>query len=246
MLLIAGLGNPGSKYERHRHNIGFMALDEIAARHGFPAWQKKHQALVSEARLGDTRVLLMKPQTFMNESGRAVASAARFYKIPVGQIIVLHDELDVAPGRIKMKTGGGHAGHNGLRSIHAQMSSDAYRRMRLGIGHPGDKSRVHGYVLGDFSKADQVWLRPLLESIADHMQALVAGRDGDFVSKVMQDVPSDRSRTRGRPDKVADKSADPKPKRVVKKVVAEDVAETSNDPQSLLARLREKLIGGHG
>lgn len=182
-LLIVGLGNPGPRYQANRHNIGFMAIDAIATRHRFSSFRARFQGELAEGDLEGVRVLLLKPMTFMNESGRSVAAAARFFKIPVERIIVFHDELDLAAGKIRVKDGGGHAGHNGLRSLHAHLGP-GYRRVRLGIGHPGEKERVVGYVLDDFAKADAAWLDPLLEAIADWFADLVKGNAAGFMSKV--------------------------------------------------------------
>jgi len=181
--IIAGLGNPGAKYAMNRHNIGFMAVDRIAADHGFGPWRAKFQAEVSEGRLGREKVLLLKPMTFMNRSGQAVGEALRFYKLDPGDLIVIHDELDLAPGKIRLKAGGGHAGHNGLRSIHAHVGPE-YLRVRLGIGHPGDKARVAGYVLSDFARADRDWLDDLLAGISDGAEKLVAGDGPGFLNQV--------------------------------------------------------------
>ncbi|HHL22224.1 MAG TPA: aminoacyl-tRNA hydrolase [Aliiroseovarius sp.] len=183
MKIIAGLGNPGAKYAMNRHNIGFMAVDRIAADHGFGPWRAKFQAEVSEGRLGREKVLLLKPMTFMNRSGQAVGEALRFYKLDPGDLIVIHDELDLAPGKIRLKAGGGHAGHNGLRSIHAHVGPE-YLRVRLGIGHPGDKARVAGYVLSDFARADRDWLDDLLAGISDGAEKLVAGDGPGFLNQV--------------------------------------------------------------
>ncbi|MFV0245802.1 MAG: aminoacyl-tRNA hydrolase [Qingshengfaniella sp.] len=183
MLLFAGLGNPGAKYAKNRHNVGFMALDRIAEDHGFGPWRQKFQGLISEGRLGTVKVLLLKPQTFMNLSGQSVGEAARFHKIPVEDLCVFHDELDLAPGKCRVKTGGGHAGHNGLRSIHAHLG-EAYRRVRIGIGHPGHKDRVSGYVLSDFAQADGAWLEDLLRGLSDGAPALAAGDNGKFMTAV--------------------------------------------------------------
>jgi PTH1 family peptidyl-tRNA hydrolase len=183
MLLAVGLGNPGPRYAGNRHNIGFMAVDAVAGRYLFPAWRSKFQAEISEGDIAGVPVLLMKPTTFMNESGRAIAGAVRFYKLSPGDVTVLYDELDLAPGKVRVKTGGGLAGHNGLRSINAHVGPD-FRRVRIGIGHPGDKDRVTGHVLKDFAKADRTWLDPLLGGIADHFPLLVAGDEGAFMSKV--------------------------------------------------------------
>ncbi|HET6468022.1 MAG TPA: aminoacyl-tRNA hydrolase [Geminicoccaceae bacterium] len=184
MKLLVGLGNLGADYARHRHNVGFMAVDAIAERHRLGPWKRKFQGLIAEGQLGPERVVLLKPQTWMNESGRAVGEAARFHKIPPGDVIVFHDELDLAPGKVRVKQGGGVAGHNGLRSIDAHLGSRDFWRVRIGIGHPGDKERVLGHVLGDFAKAERVWLAELLDAIADAAEFLVAGEDGRFMNRV--------------------------------------------------------------
>lgn len=183
MIIFAGLGNPGAKYARNRHNIGFMALERIAAEHGFAPWRRKFQAEISEGRLGSQKVLLIKPQTFMNNSGQAVGEALRFHKLTPADLTVFHDELDLAPGKLRLKQGGGHAGHNGLRSIHAHLGAD-YARVRLGIGHPGHKDKVAPYVLSDFAKADADWLDDLLRGIADGAVALAAGDGPRFQNAV--------------------------------------------------------------
>jgi len=183
MLLIAGLGNPGPQYQSHRHNVGFMAADAIHRRHAFSPWTKKFNAFVSEGRLGGEKVLLIKPQTFMNLSGQAIGEAMRFYKLSPADLIVLYDELDLAPGKVRVKRGGGAGGHNGIRSIDAHCGQD-YRRVRIGIGHPGEKARVSPHVLGDFAKADHQWLDPLLEAVADNVDKLVGGDDSGFMNKV--------------------------------------------------------------
>lgn len=185
MILFAGLGNPGEKYARNRHNIGFMAVDEIARRHGFTPWREKFHGLISDGRLGAEKVLLLKPQTFMNESGQSVAAAAHFYKIPNEDVVVFHDELDLGHGIVKVKSGGGHAGHNGLRSIDAHISRD-FRRVRLGIGHPGQKDLVTNWVLGNFARSDHEWLDPLLAHIADGAAELAAGKDSQFIQFLHQ------------------------------------------------------------
>lgn len=183
MKLIVGLGNPGEKYARNRHNVGFLALDRIAGKHGFPAWRKRFQGLTTEATIGGERVVLLKPDTYMNESGRSVGEAARFLKIAAADIVVLHDELDLIPGKVKIKTGGGNAGHNGLRSISAHLGND-YVRVRIGIGHPGSKDAVIHFVLHDFAKADAVWLEPLLDAVADAAPRLAAGDQARFLTDV--------------------------------------------------------------
>ncbi|WP_415639349.1 aminoacyl-tRNA hydrolase, partial [Paracoccus nototheniae] len=183
MKLIVGLGNPGAKYASNRHNIGFMALDRIAADHGFAPWRPRFQGLTAEGRLGDVRVTLLKPQTFMNLSGQAVGEAVRYLKLSPADVTVLHDELDLAPGKARVKQGGGHAGHNGLRSIHQHLGPD-YGRVRLGIGHPGHKDKVAPYVLSDFAKADQDWLDDLIRGISDGAAWLAAGDGGRFQNAV--------------------------------------------------------------
>jgi PTH1 family peptidyl-tRNA hydrolase len=183
MLLIVGLGNPGAEYKNHRHNVGFMAVDAIARANGFSNWSRKFQGEVAEGRLGETRALLLKPLTYMNLSGQSVAAAANFYKLTEADVIVLHDELDLPPGRIKVKTGGGHGGHNGLKSIDAHLGQN-YRRVRIGIGHPGHKDRVNPHVLGDFAKADAAWLEPLLDAMAKVAPDIAAGDGAPFMNKV--------------------------------------------------------------
>ncbi len=179
MQLFAGLGNPGPKYAGNRHNVGFMAVDRIAGAHGFAPWRSRFRGLAAEGRLGAERVLLLKPETFMNLSGEAVAAALGFYKLGPDALTVFHDELDLDPGRLRVKTGGGHAGHNGLRSIAARLGPD-FRRVRIGIGHPGRKELVSPYVLHDFARADAAWLDPLLDGIAEGAPALAAGDTGRF------------------------------------------------------------------
>ncbi|KQO82284.1 aminoacyl-tRNA hydrolase [Rhizobium sp. Leaf262] len=183
MIIIAGLGNPGTQYAGNRHNIGFMAVDALQRLPSFSPWSKKFKAEISEGEIAGEKVLLLKPLTFMNLSGESVGEAMRFYKIKTGDIIAIHDELDLVAGRARIKTGGGHGGHNGLKSIDAHCGKD-YRRLRLGIGHPGDKERVHGHVLGDFAKSDKVWLEPLLDAIADNADMLVKGEDSQLMNKL--------------------------------------------------------------
>ncbi|TNC09268.1 aminoacyl-tRNA hydrolase [Methylobacterium terricola] len=183
MRLFVGLGNPGTRYAGNRHNIGFMALDAIARRHRAAPWRRKFQGESTEAVIGSERVLLLKPLTFMNESGRAVTEAQRFYKIPLDGVVVFHDELDLAPAKLRVKKGGGNAGHNGLRSITAQCGNE-YWRARLGIGHPGDKALVHAYVLNDFAKAEMPWVEDLCDAMADAAELMAAGDDARFQNKV--------------------------------------------------------------
>jgi PTH1 family peptidyl-tRNA hydrolase len=183
MRLFVGLGNPGAKYASNRHNIGFMAVDEIARRHGFAPWRRRFQGEASEGTLDRERVVLLKPATYMNESGRAVQEAANFFKIAAGDVTVFQDELELPAAKVRVKVGGGIAGHNGLRSISSHIGND-YRRVRLGIGHPGIKELVHSHVLSDFAKADRPWVEALCEVIADNASLLAAGQDASFANKV--------------------------------------------------------------
>ncbi|MBL8642393.1 MAG: aminoacyl-tRNA hydrolase [Rhodospirillaceae bacterium] len=183
MRLLVGLGNPGSSYEHNRHNIGFMAADKIAVAFSFGPWKARFQGKVCEGTVGSEKTLLLKPGTFMNLSGQAVGEAMRFYKLAPAEVIVLYDELELQPGRLKVKQGGGNAGHNGLKSIDAHIGVD-YWRVRLGIGHPGDKNKVSGYVLQDFAKADQAWLEPFLDAITKALPPLVQGDPNLFMTKV--------------------------------------------------------------
>ena len=188
MLLITGLGNPGAQYARNRHNIGFMAVDEIHSRHRFSLWSKKFQGLISEGMIDGEKVLLLKPQTFMNLSGQSVGEAMRFYKLAINDLVVVYDELDLPPAKLRIKAGGSANGHNGIKSIdqhmHGLLNSKDYRRMRLGIGHPGAKELVHNYVLGDFAKADNEWLDLLFTGIADNLSYLIKKDDNGFMNKI--------------------------------------------------------------
>lgn len=237
MKIFAGLGNPGAKYAGNRHNIGFMALDRIAADHGFGAWKSAFKAQVAEGRLGPVKVLLLKPQTFMNLSGEAVRAALDFYKLTPDAVTVFHDELDLAPGKARVKQGGGHAGHNGLRSIHAHLGTDGYARVRLGIGHPGHKDAVAAYVLHDFAKADQDWLDDLLRGLSDGAAALAEGDAARFMNAVALRTAPPRSsdRSEGRPQRRADSAAaeDPGP--------APSDPEPAPDPRSPMQRLLDKF-----
>jgi PTH1 family peptidyl-tRNA hydrolase len=183
MLLFVGLGNPGSQYANNRHNVGFMAVESIARSHGIGPWRRRFQGVTAEGPIGTERVLLLMPGTYMNESGRAVAEAAQFYKVGVGQVVVFHDEIDLAPAKLRVKTGGGVAGHNGLRSITAHIGND-YRRVRIGVGHPGVKEFVQRHVLGDFAKSEQPWVDALVAAIADNAALLTKGQDATFQNKV--------------------------------------------------------------
>ena len=183
MLLLVGLGNPGERYVGNRHNIGFMALQAIAKRHGIGPWRRRFQGVASEGPIGGERALLLLPGTFMNESGRAVAEAAHFYKLPLDAVTVFHDEIDLPPAKVRVKTGGGIAGHNGLRSISEHIGND-YRRVRIGVGHPGNKDMVQHYVLSDFAKSEKGWVEALLDIMADNADLLARGDDATFQNKV--------------------------------------------------------------
>ncbi|MGB0695013.1 MAG: aminoacyl-tRNA hydrolase [Rhodospirillaceae bacterium] len=254
MKLVAGLGNPGAKYAGNRHNIGFMAVEAMARRHGFPAFRAKFSALVSDGTIQGQRVLLMMPQTYMNESGRAVAEAARFHKIPIDDVLVLHDELDIAPGKIKIKRGGGAAGHNGLRSIDAHLGKD-YWRIRLGIGHPGSRERVHGWVLSDFAKADRDWLEAMMDVLAAEAGLLVAesGPDaGRFLNAYAAAMPGAEPKAPGKaakpvkPEKPAKGAEKTKPETVVLPSLAprpETGRGAGSVPSALAAALSKALRG---
>lgn len=229
MKLFVGLGNPGAKYAHNRHNIGFMALDRIAEDHGFSPWKSKFQGEISEGTIGGIKVLLLKPQTYMNNSGQSVGEAMRFYKLTPADVTVLHDELDLAPGKARVKQGGGHAGHNGLRSIHAHIGAE-YARVRLGIGHPGHKDAVAGYVLRDFPKADEGWLDDLMRGISDGAAALAKGDGGKFMNAVALRTAPPRSSTT---PKAKDKNAKDAPNQATE-------AETE-DTRSAMERLLDKF-----
>jgi PTH1 family peptidyl-tRNA hydrolase len=193
MLILAGLGNPGPKHAANRHNIGFMAIDAIAGRHSFGPGRAKFQAVINEGVIetprGPVKALLMKPQTFMNLSGNAIGEAMRFYKLTPAEVVVFYDEIDMAPGRFRMKTGGGAAGHNGIRSTISQIGPD-FRRGRMGVDHPGQKELVHAWVLSDFHKADHAWVRALNDAIADALPYLAMGDDERFQAEVMRLAPA--------------------------------------------------------
>ncbi|MBF52582.1 MAG: aminoacyl-tRNA hydrolase [Confluentimicrobium sp.] len=238
MMIFAGLGNPGAKYAQTRHNIGFMAVERIAEDHGFSPWRGKFQGSVSEGTLGGEKVILLKPETFMNLSGQSVGEALRFYKLDAGDLTVFHDELDLAPGKLRLKQGGGHAGHNGLRSIHQHAGPD-YARVRLGIGHPGRKEAVAGYVLHDFAKADEAWLDDLLRGISDGAAALARGDGPGFQNAVARRVAPARSSggTRGpKPDATPDTPAKPSAPKPAAPPAAEEP-----DARSPLQRLADKF-----
>ncbi|MGR3497123.1 aminoacyl-tRNA hydrolase [Citreimonas sp.] len=235
MQIFAGLGNPGAQYARNRHNIGFMALDRIAEDHGFAPWKTKFQAEIAEGRLGGQRVLLLKPMTYMNRSGQSVGEAVRFYKLEPEDVTVFHDELDLAPGKLKVKSGGGHAGHNGLRSIHGHIG-DSYARVRLGIGHPGRKEQVANYVLHDFAKADEEWLDDLLRGLSDGAPDLASGDAPRFLNAVALRVSPPRSGTGDRrPQKSAETAPKTEPGRAAPETPAPDHAEPAPEPDTRTA-----------
>jgi len=210
MLLLAGLGNPGPRYTENRHNIGFMAVDEIVRRHSFSPWRNRFQADCAEGRLGDEKVLALKPQTYMNESGRAVGEALRFFKLAPENVIVIYDEIDLAPGKVRVKQGGGTGGHNGIRSIESHIGKDFWR-VRLGVGHPGQKEMVHGHVLSDFAKADKVWLEKLLDAVATEIPALAAGDAPRFMSRVAEILSPPRPKPPRKPQGESEGDGDDSP-----------------------------------
>jgi PTH1 family peptidyl-tRNA hydrolase len=231
--LFVGLGNPGPKYAANRHNVGAMAVERIAADHGFGAWRTRFQGRLAEGILGGEKVLLLCPSTFMNLSGQSVGEAMRFHRLEPGDVTVFHDELDLAPGRVRAKTGGGHAGHNGLRSLH-QHVGDAYHRVRIGIGHPGHKDRVAAYVLHDFAKADQDWLADVLTGISEGAPALAQGDAARFMNAVALRTQPQRPRPE-RPAPAAAPAPAPAP-------AAAPQAEPEPAPRSALQRLRDRFL----
>ncbi len=244
MLLIAGLGNPGPQYAKNRHNVGFMAADAIARRHSFSGFSKKFRGEIAEGALAGEKVLLLKPMTFMNLSGDSVGEAMRFYKLGPSDIIVMHDELDLAPGKLRLKTGGSHGGHNGLKSIDAHCGKD-YKRLRIGIGHPGHKDRVNPHVLGDFAKSDQEWLEPLLDAIADNAELMARGDDAGFLNKIAVATGTAAPRP-GKPEKKTDPAAGGKSARTSKSHIHQ--ARNSAQPKKLpasgpMADMLKKLFG---
>ncbi len=225
--LFVGLGNPGAKHARNRHNIGYMAVDRIAGDHGFGPWRTKFQGLVAEGRLGAEKVILLKPETFMNLSGQSVGEAVRFYKLDPADVVVFHDEIDLAPGKLKAKEGGGHAGHNGLRSLHAHIG-DGYGRVRMGVGHPGYKDAVPRYVPRDFPKADEDWLDDMLRGVSDGAEALAAGDKERFMNAVSLRLnPPRSSKTKQATDALAEGQEPPR--------------EPESDTRSALQRLVDRF-----
>ena len=245
MKLFVGLGNPGAKYAHNRHNIGFLALDRIARQHAFGPWKKKFHSLCADGEIGGEKVLLLKPETFMNDSGRAVQDAARFLKIGVEDIVVFHDELDLAPAKVKVKVGGGNAGHNGLRSITAHLEND-YKRVRLGIGHPGSKDAVTHYVLNDFAKSEHAWLDQLLTAVADAAPRLAKGDDARFLTDVarLMQAADDAANPKPRDSKAQTKPAavpEPKP---AKTAATHPAGERAGKQKTALADNLKKWLAG--
>ena len=223
MKLFVGLGNPGAKYARNRHNIGFMAVDQIAATQGFSPWKRKFSGMMAEGRLGRERIVLLKPATFMNLSGQSVSAAMQYFKLTPDDVTVFHDELDLVPGKVRLKTAGGHAGHNGLRSIH-QHIGDAYHRVRIGIGHPGHKDRVAGYVLHDFAKSDADWIDNLMRGVEDGIVDLATGDGPNFLNAIARRIVPTRPGKKTAPDR----------KTPIK-------AETIPDTRSTLQKLKDRF-----
>lgn len=226
MKMLVGLGNPGGKYQNNRHNIGFMAIDEIASVHRFADWRGKFQGSITSGDINGEKIILLKPETFMNNSGQSVGEAMRFYKLSPQDVIVFHDEIDLAPGKVRVKSGGGHAGHNGLRSLHQHIGQE-YDRVRLGVGHPGHKDRVPKYVLSDFAKADEAWLDNVIRGIGEGVAQLVIGESGKFLNAVALRAAPPRSS---------------KPPKVTKSVPKERTVEEEPDTEkSLLQKLVDRF-----
>jgi PTH1 family peptidyl-tRNA hydrolase len=242
MHLLVGLGNPGDQYRSNRHNIGFMAIDAIARHHNFPPFRQKFAGHVSEGTIGGEKVLLLKPQTWMNNSGDSVQAAANFYKLEPEAITVIYDEIDLASGKVRIKRGGGNGGHNGLRSIDPQIGPD-YRRVRLGVGHPGHKDLVMPHVLGDFSKAEMTWLTPLLDAIAENADLLVRGDESGLMNKLAIAVAGDGAERPQRPE-----SADPTRPKARSQVRAARRPEPQANVRETgpMAAMLKKLFGDKG
>ena len=243
MLVFAGLGNPGAKYAHHRHNVGFMAADAIARRHSFSSWSKKFQGLIAEGRLGDEKALLIKPQTYMNNSGQAIGEALRFYKLGPESLTVFYDELDLAPGKVRIKTGGGAGGHNGIRSLDAHCGKD-YRRVRIGIGHPGVKEMVTHHVLGDFAKADREWLDVLLDAIADNADLVAKGDESGFMNRITLAL-RDRLQPTGEDDRPPPKAPKAKAQSHIRQARPQQPAVKVPETGPMAAMLK-KLLGKQG
>ncbi|RWP97392.1 aminoacyl-tRNA hydrolase [Mesorhizobium sp.] len=241
MLLFAGLGNPGAKYADNRHNVGFMAADAIARRHSFSPWSKKFQGLIAEGTLAGEKIILIKPQTFMNLSGQSVGEALRFYKLDASALTVFYDEIDLAAGKVRVKVGGGSGGHNGIRSLEQHVGKD-FRRVRIGVGHPGVKEMVHGHVLGDFAKSDREWLDVLLDTIADAAGLLAKGDDNSFMNRVTLAL-RDKLTPTGDDDRPPPKA--PKAQSHVRQARPQQPAAKLPETGPMAAMLK-KLFGGKG
>lgn len=231
MKLFVGLGNPGAKYAQNRHNIGFMALDQIASDHGFSQWRSKFQGQMCEGKLGSEKIVMLKPETFMNLSGQSVGEAMRFFKLDSTDITVFHDELDLAPSKVRLKSGGGHAGHNGLRSIHQHIGAH-YDRVRLGVGHPGHKDRVAGYVLSDFAKAEQEWLDDVLRGIGDGAVHLANDEGPRFLNAIA---------LRANPPRSSTSKPKPKPAQPTPTSTSAPAPEPKDDTRSALQKLADRF-----
>jgi PTH1 family peptidyl-tRNA hydrolase len=242
MKLFVGLGNPGSEHARQRHNVGFMAVERIAERHGLGPWKKRFHGLVCEGPIGGQRVMLLKPQTYMNDSGRSVGEAQRYLKIGEGDIYVFHDELDLTPGKLKVKTGGGNAGHNGLRSITAHIGNE-YARVRIGIGHPGSKEQVLRHVLHDFAKADAAWLDPLLDAMADASGRLAAGDEARFLTDVARALQDDEKPAKGKAAEPEPERKAPAPEAAVERIAHPAGERTGKRASALAENLKRWLKG---
>jgi len=241
MKLFVGLGNPGNEYARNRHNVGFMAVERIADVHRFGPWKKKFQGYAADGEIAGERVLLLKPETYMNESGRAVGEAARFLKIDLSDIVVFYDEIDLSPGKLKVKTGGGNAGHNGLRSITAHLGND-YVRVRLGVGHPGQKELVARYVLSDFAKSEQIWLAPLLDAIATASPRLVGNDQARFMADVAKAIePAAGASPSGEPER---RSPPAQEHEAAKTTSRHPTGERASKRQSAMAENLKKWLAG--
>jgi PTH1 family peptidyl-tRNA hydrolase len=243
MLLIAGLGNPGPEYSGHRHNVGFMAVDAIHRRHGFGPWRRRFRGEVAEGSLAGEKVLLLKPLTYMNESGRAVGEAMRFYKLAPANVLVIHDEVDLPPGKLRMKAGGGTAGHNGLRSVGAAIG-DGFRRMRIGVGHPGVKEMVPRHVLRDFAKADRAWLEPMIDAIAENAALLADGKDNTFANRIHEALGGAEKPPKRNPDQGGKVRIESRPGKAAPEPAPQTTDQTLGKDKGPLARGLKKLFGG--
>ncbi|MEM6711246.1 MAG: aminoacyl-tRNA hydrolase [Pseudomonadota bacterium] len=251
MQLILGLGNPGVQYAHNRHNVGFLVIDAIHERHGFSPWRSRFSAEVSEGRVGSEKVILAKPTTYMNLSGQAAGEIARFYKLETADVTVIHDELDLDPGRTRIKVGGGHGGHNGLKSLDAHLGKD-YRRIRVGIGHPGHKDLVSGYVLKDFAKADQPWVEAVCEELARSINLIFDGKDGDLNGRLNEATAPFRAQPEDAKTSASRSDANPRQAEKTKNKGQSHIRQARNGPAAKvptkgpMADMLRKLLGGKG